>query len=167
MSKKKIKFARAVAGLGVFLSLLAGCAVKLKYASKGLKQSRGKVCFHNNCFKVELAATPEQRARGLMFKRDLPYQEGMLFLFDKEDRHSFWMKNTFVPLDIIWINKDKRVVFIKKNAQPCRGDLCSSISPDRKAMYVLELNSGVSDTIGLKAADKVTISLFPQPHKNN
>lgn len=161
MSKKKIKFARVVAGLGVFLFLLAGCAVKRKYAPEGLKQPQAEVCFHNHCFKVGLAATPEQRARGLMFKRDLPYQEGMLFLFDKEDRHSFWMKNTFVPLDIIWIDKDKRIVFIKKNAQPCLQDLCPSISPDRNAMYVLELNSGVSDAIGLRAADKVTINLFP------
>ena len=65
-----------------------------------------KVCFQDNCFNVELVATPGERAKGLMFRRSLGYKQGMLFVFEDESIHSFWMKNTFIPLDIIWLNID-------------------------------------------------------------
>ena len=119
-------------------------------------QSRPKrVCFKENCFSVELALTPEERAYGLMFREHLNKDEGMLFVYEEERKYSFWMKNTVIPLDMIWINNDKEVVFIAKNVQPCRQDSCPVIYPDRKALYVLELNAGLSDDINLKVGDKM------------
>jgi len=143
----------------LLLSLLTGCAAGQECGPEYLKPPQGKVCFNKDCFSVELAVTPQQLAQGLMYRKCLPYNKGMFFLFGQEDKYGFWMKNTLIPLDIIWINKDGSIVFIKKNAQPCKEDLCPSISPRGKAMYVLELNAGVCDDIRLKIGDRVTLML--------
>ncbi len=126
----------------------------------GARRKQNKVCIKNNCFYVELAARPSERARGLMFRKQLAYNKGMLFLFEEEKQHSFWMKNTYIPLDILWIDKDKKIVFIKKKAEPCGEDLCQSIAPDKKARYVLELNAGVADDTGLNIGDTVVFHLI-------
>jgi len=115
-----------------------------------------RVCFEEDCFYVELAQTPEQRNRGLMFRNKLEENRGMLFVFDHEGVYSFWMKNTFIPLDIIWLNENKEVVYIEKNAQPCLEDKCPSFKPDKEAKYVLEINGGMVDKIGLKLGDYLT-----------
>jgi hypothetical protein len=104
---------------------------------------------------VELATTPEDRARGLMFRKHLDDDRGMLFIFEEENVYPFWMKNTFIPLDILWINSKKEIVFIHRDAQPCRMDPCPVINPGKKALYVLELKEGSSDKIGLVEGDKV------------
>lgn len=114
------------------------------------------VCFGDKCFMVEVADTPEGRAEGLMFRESLEPDKGMLFVFDQESEYGFWMKNTIIPLDIIWINSDGEVVFISKETQPC-DESCPSIRPDRRAKYVLELNAGVSDEIGLGIGDEIKI----------
>ena len=106
-------------------------------------------------FTVEVSRTSEETSKGLMFREHLPHNKGMLFIFQDEKVRPFYMKNTIIPLDIIWIDKDKKIVFIKANAQPCAKDPCPSIYPDKKAMYVLELNAGVSDDIGLEIGDEV------------
>jgi uncharacterized membrane protein (UPF0127 family) len=114
-----------------------------------------RVCFKNNCFEVELVTTPAQRERGLMFRKYLGRNQGMLFVFKDEDKHIFWMKDTLIPLDIIWIDKNKEAVFIKTNAQPCGQDFCLPMVPDKKAKYVLELNAGTCENIGLNVKDKI------------
>ncbi len=123
-------------------------------------KKEGEVCFKNNCFKVELAVTPEEQEQGLMFRKNLNQDEGMLFVFKEEGEHSFWMKNTLIPLDIIWINQNKEVVFISENTQPCSENHCVSINPDKKAQYVLELKGGRVRDIGLKIGDKMDIKIF-------
>lgn len=123
-----------------------------------LKRDRAEfqqVCFAEHCFEVELAQSPAERAQGLMFRKELAMNRGMLFVFENEAQHSFWMKNTFIPLDIIWLAQGGEVVFIKENAQPCGDDPCLSITADRKAKYVLELNGGVVQGIGLQTGDTV------------
>jgi uncharacterized membrane protein (UPF0127 family) len=117
-----------------------------------------KVCLNNKCFVVEVADTLEKRTKGLMDRESLAQDKGMLFIFDKEEEYSFWMKNTLIPLDIIWINKDKQVVDIEKNVQPCQTDPCLRYSPDQKAKYVLELNAGQSDQAQIKIGDKLTLT---------
>jgi len=129
-------------------------------STAGITHSKQKqVCFKENCFSVELADSLYEHSRGLMFRKQLNLDKGMLFIFKEENKHSFWMKNTLIPLDIIWINKDKKVVFISRNAQPCKKDACPLIPPDKKAQYVLELNGGISDKIGLKVGDKIIFEL--------
>jgi len=114
------------------------------------------VCIGKDCFYVEIADTPEKRNQGLMYRENLDEDRGMLFIFEKEEIYSFWMKNTLIPLDIIWLNENKEVVFIVKNAQPCEEENCPSIKPDKEARYVLEINAGLVDKIGLKTGNYLT-----------
>jgi len=127
-------------------------------------KKEGEVCFKNNCFKVQMAVTVKEQERGLMFRKNLKQDEGMLFVFKEEGEHPFWMKDTLIPLDIIWINQNKEVVFISENTQPCSENHCASINPDKKAQYVLELKGGTSKNIDLRAGDKIdflfTLSLL-------
>ena len=122
------------------------------YGPIGKKEIR----FNNTSFKVETAHTKDERARGLMFREYLPPDSGMLFIFEDERVRSFTMENTHIPLDLIWMNENKRVVFMRKNAQPATGDDFELIRPKYKAMYVLELNAGSIDEIGLRTGDVLT-----------
>jgi len=131
------------------LLLLQGC-------NQAKENQESKVCFGENCFNVEIANTPESRAKGLMFRESLGSDKGMLFVFEKEEVYPFWMKNTLIPLDMIWMDSSNSVVFIAKNATPCKTEICPSISPGKKALYVLEINAGISDKIGIKSGDRAT-----------
>ncbi len=121
--------------------------------------NQNKVCFKKHCFVVELATTAERREQGLMFCESLGFDKGMLFIFPQEQAHSFWMKNTYIPLDIIWINRNKEVVFIKENAQPCLGDNCPIIDPGQAAVYVLEVSAGMTRQIGLEVGEEVSFHI--------
>ena len=99
-----------------------------------------KVCIADKCFRVEIADTNQKRAEGLMYRENLEQGGGMLFIFEKEGFYSFWMKDTLIPLDIVWINKNKEVVHIEKNISPCAKEPCPKYKPSQKAMYVLEIN---------------------------
>ncbi len=114
-----------------------------------------QACFQNHCFDLEIADDAKERARGLMFRESLSSQTGMLFVFAHPDQYSFWMKNTKIPLDIIWLDQEKNVVFIYPDAQPCPSANCPSILPPEKAQYVLELNAGSSQKIGLNVGAKL------------
>jgi len=114
-----------------------------------------KVCIDNSCFKVELASTKEQQIKGLMFREKLAEDFGMLFIYEKEDFYSFWMKNMKFPLDIIWANKNKKIVSIKKNIPPCQSEKCSGYKPLQKAMYVLEVNAGLTDKLNIKIGNNL------------
>lgn len=118
---------------------------------------KGTVCFKDNCFDVELAITSEQKRKGLMHREELKEDKGMLFINSEEYICGFWMKNVKFPLDIIWIDKDKKVVFISKNTPSCLKDPCPSVKPDKKAKYVLEIKGGISEKIGLDEGDQLDI----------
>ncbi len=128
-------------------------------SSAEANKKQNQICFKNDCFSVELAQTIEEQAHGLMFRESLKSDEGMLFIFQNETKHSFWMKNTLVPLDIIWIDGSQKVVFINKNTLPCQIKECQAIDPMENAKYVLELNSGIADKIGLSVGDEMNIDL--------
>jgi len=114
------------------------------------------IVINNNTIIAEVANTPAKRAEGLMFRDYLGENEGMLFVFDNEDYHSFWMLNTKIPLDIIWINEDKRIVDIERNLQPCSSN-CPLYSPDEKALYVLEVNANYTFENDIKVGDEVEL----------
>jgi len=122
-------------------------------------EKQSQVCFRNYCFYVELSKTPEELSSGLMFRERLDDNRGMLFIFETEGDYPFWMKNTLIPLDIIWLNKNKEVVFISENAQPCKEDPCPSIEPHKDAKYVLEINGGLSQKLGFKIGDKINFNI--------
>jgi len=88
---------------------------------------------------VELAETNQEKKKGLMFRDELAENQGMLFIFNQEGKHSFWMKNTKIPLDIVFINKDLEIVDLLR-ADPCNEEPCKSYIPKKEALYVLEVN---------------------------
>lgn len=117
-----------------------------------------KVCFNQNCFSVELAKTEAEREKGLMNRKQLDKNSGMLFIFNKEGIYPFWMKDTLIPLDMIWIDGNSVVVFIAKNVQPCKSLICPIMNPKIGAKYVLEVNAGISKELGIKVGDTAKLS---------
>ncbi|HXG78751.1 MAG TPA: DUF192 domain-containing protein [Methyloceanibacter sp.] len=115
-----------------------------------LKTDSGEHRFH-----VELADTNEERALGLMYRRSLPEDGGMLFLYDRPRPATMWMKNTLIPLDMIFIAADGTVHRIESETEPFSTALISS---EGDVLAVLEINAGQARKIGLKRGDKV---LFP------
>ena len=108
-------------------------------------------------YEVEVAATPRARARGLMFRRSLAPRAGMLFDFGTDQVASMWMKNTFIPLDMVFADRDGVVRGIARNARPRSLDPISSRIPVRA---VLELNGGEAERIGLSAGDRLRHPVF-------
>jgi uncharacterized protein len=104
---------------------------------------------------IEIADTPAKRERGLMHRTFLKESAGMLFVFDKPGLYSFWMKNTLIPLDIIWINEDKKIVHIAYNFQPCFVSKCPTVKSSTEALYVLEVNGGWVKRNNVKVGDLV------------
>ena len=107
---------------------------------------------------VEIAATGTEREIGLMHRTSLAPNSGMLFVFPSDATQRFWMKDTLIPLDMVWIDSQKRVIHIEKNAAPCpviRRE-CPSYGPDAPARYVLELSSGAADRLGIKPGTNLT-----------
>jgi len=92
--------------------------------------------------RLELALTEQERALGLMFRDTLPADQGMLFVFDQDAVYPFWMKNTIIPLDMVWLDGHGGVVFVRANVSPCHSDPCPSYAPTKPARAVLELNAG-------------------------
>jgi uncharacterized membrane protein (UPF0127 family) len=95
-------------------------------------------------YKVELARTPEETTQGLMYRESLAPRTGMLFLFADASVRPFWMKNTMIPLDIIWMDADGRVVFISADTPPCKADPCPTYDPGVPARNVLEIAGGMA-----------------------
>jgi uncharacterized membrane protein (UPF0127 family) len=142
---------------------LAFAAVLLMFlfpgtANNNPAQNQNRVCFQQNCFTVELALTPEQQVQGLMNRQTLGNDSGMLFVFPQEGIYPFWMKDTLIPLDMIWMDSNGTVVFIGKDEQPC-GMVCPSINPGVQAKYVLEVNAGTVDRIGLTIGSRMTLDI--------
>jgi uncharacterized protein len=113
-----------------------------------------KICFKENCVSLEIADTDISRSRGLMFRAALPEKSGMLFVFPEEGIYGFWMKNTKIPLDMIWLDKDFKVVEIKSFVPVCVSDDCPVYDPKVAAKYVLEVNAGFSGLYQIKTGDK-------------
>jgi len=121
----------------------------------GCRQSSSRqVCLGEVCLRAQLADSAPKRQQGLMFRKSLPEKEGMLFVFDQEAPHAFWMKNMYIPLDIIWISQDKRIIDIKTNNPPCQGQ-CENIVPCGPARYVLEVSSGFVNRNAIKVGEQV------------
>jgi uncharacterized membrane protein (UPF0127 family) len=104
--------------------------------------------------RVEVAKTPEERSHGLMGRKHLGKDEGMLFIFETEDYHGFWMKDTLIPLSIAFIDKDGRIVWIT-DMKPLT---LNSHVPPKPILYALEMNKGWFSSCGIKVGDAVRFS---------
>jgi uncharacterized membrane protein (UPF0127 family) len=113
---------------------------------------------------AELAVTPAQRAQGLMFRDRIDADQGMLFVFDEEEINSFWMLNMKFPIDILWLDRNRRVVHIEASVPPCPKEPCPSYPTPSPAMYVLELQSGAAAAHKIKLGERMEFVL-PKPLK--
>jgi uncharacterized membrane protein (UPF0127 family) len=91
---------------------------------------------------AEVMVKDEDRAMGLMFRPSLPADRGLLFLFEDLDFHGIWMKNCRFPIDIVWLDEERRVVHLAEAVPPCKADPCPVYQPMKKAAYVVEINAG-------------------------
>lgn len=137
--------------LGLVLLLLFNPLAKKETLKAKLGQS---------ILNLEVSDTSEEKTKGLMFRNTMGENNGMLFIFDNADSRSFWMKNTHMSLDIIWLDSDAKVLGVKKNAIPCR-DLdrtqqnCPLYRSQEKVKYVLEVNAGWFDKNNIKVKDSL------------
>ncbi len=108
-------------------------------------------------YALEIARTPEEQTQGLMYRESLPANTGMIFLFTDGGAHHFWMKNTMIPLDIIWMDGDGKVLFVSANTPPCKSDPCPTYGPEAPASTVLEIAGGLAGKEGVKAGAVLTL----------
>jgi len=120
-----------------------------KHGSLKIETKNGRVLLD-----VEIADTEPKREHGLMFRRELPENQGMIFLFDAEQQITMWMKNTYIPLDMVFIGDDWRIVHIAHDAEPLSTDIIASVHP---ASRVLEIAGGQAKKLGLADGDMVSL----------
>ncbi len=149
----------------LFLALLFGGAIEFQ-PSTGLAQAQNLFgrstlavisATGRHQFNIEVAATPSQRSQGLMWRRSLAPNAGMLFDFDAPEPVTMWMKNTYIGLDMLFIGDDGRIVNIARNTTPHSLAMISSLGPVRA---VLELAAGTAERLGLRAGDRIEHGLF-------
>jgi len=111
---------------------------------------------------AEIADTPQKRATGLMYRDHLKKDHGMLFIFSEPQAWTFWMKNTKIPLDLIWMDGKKRVIYIERNVPICTrtDDSCPQYRPNDDAVFVLEIAGGTVDGYKIEKGSKLQ---FAQP----
>ena len=116
---------------------------------ESVKFPMGTIMIDDVPLQVQIADSEPRRIRGLMFQDQLPYDQGMIFVFEKPGLYSLWMLNMQFSLDMIWFDQDGKIVHIEKDVPPCKTPLeiaaCQSIIPDEEAVYVLEVTSGFID----------------------
>lgn len=114
---------------------------------------RGSVALDGKVLEVQIADTDLRRKSGLMFQEQLPYDQGMLFIFDELGSYSMWMRNMQFPLDMIWFDADGKVVHIEEDVPPCKTALetatCPSTGTNKEALYILEVTAGYVAEFGV------------------
>ena len=116
-----------------------------------------KVCFEDtkDCFWVDVVDNVEGRQNGLMDVKFLGGKEGMLFVFPETGNYSFWMKNTLIELDIVWVNSEKKVAYIEHSALPCLVENCEIYNPEVESKYVLEVRGGRMNELGIVIGEEI------------
>jgi uncharacterized membrane protein (UPF0127 family) len=129
------------------LCLVAGCATAGDGSWVELKGKR---------FIVEVADDAAERQRGLMFRDEMAADHGMVFIHDFEEPQAYWMKNTHIPLDIFYFDHARKLVSVQQRVPACSaGDNCPPFASEGPALYVLELNAGLAEQLGVKAGDEL------------
>ncbi|MFQ5440124.1 MAG: DUF192 domain-containing protein [Nitrosopumilaceae archaeon] len=122
---------------------------------------RGTIKIDDTVLEVQVADNESRRIRGLMFQDQLPYDQGMIFVFNESGVYSLWMLNMQFSLDMIWFDKDGAVVHIEKDIPPCKTPTeimaCQSVVPSGEALYILEVTSGFVDKFNVSKDSRLTI----------
>lgn len=152
------RLASAFMALFLCLASVAGAGEKFDTQPLTIVTKNGK----SHAFTVELAVTPRQREQGLMNRREMAPDHGMLFAFGETRQVFMWMKNTYLPLDMLFIGKDGKVRSIKENARPLDESIIDSKGP---IDYVLELNGGTVKRLGIRTGNRVQNALMEKLRK--
>lgn len=118
-----------------------------------------RACIHDHCIDLLIAKDDTTRTKGLSDRPSLALNEGMLFIFQEPSDQPFWMPDMRFPIDIIWLDQNKKIVFMVPDAQPCpsRND-CPTIDPKKEALYVLEVNAGFAKKYNIKVGDNIILN---------
>jgi len=136
-------------------ALAVGCARSA--SSEPPDRPASKLTIGTAALHVEVAATPEARARGLMGRTELPSDQGMAFVFGQPTTGRFWMKDTLIPLSIAFWDERNRLVAIL-DMQPCRADPCPTYGPDQPYVGAVEVNLGYFEDHGIEVGDQVELT---------
>lgn len=145
-----------IMAVAAVLFLLGGVALKIWLAGAPQETHQGEgmptaqVVLNGHAYTVEVAKTRAQITRGLMHRPHLADDRGMLFLGERPQPISFWMKNTLIPLDIIFLDDQWKVVGLHSNVPPCEADPCPAYPSPGPAMHVLEINAGQAKALGVE-----------------
>lgn len=131
----------------------------LLFSTASCGSDEPRVRLQGEWFTVELATDDQERSMGLMFREEMADDHGMLFIFPTENWRSFWMKNTRIPLDIFYFDDELKLVSVSENTPPCRTERCPSYPSKGPARYVLELNAGKAQQLGVKPGDVLELDL--------
>jgi uncharacterized membrane protein (UPF0127 family) len=116
-------------------------------------------------YRVEIAATPDTRAQGLMFRESLAADRGMLFLFPSPSVEGFWMKNCNFPIDIVWMDSNRKVIFVNPHTPPCKEDPCPTYGPKTESLFVLEIPDGAAAKEKIAPGAVLKFENIPPPPK--
>lgn len=144
------------ASIALFCSLIlasmAGACADAP-ANPAPASSKPAVVLNSHLVSVEIAADDASRAHGLMDRTSMPEDHGMLFVFPNSAVQTFWMKDTLIPLDMLFLDTHRRIVTVLQNVSPCKADPCPIYPSTQPARYVLELNGGVAAKLGVREGD--------------
>ena len=135
----------------------AGVALSLSLVACARTPATPNVELKNQTFSIEIADNDVAREHGLMDRTQMDTDHGMLFVFDDDTPRAFWMKNTRIPLDMLFFDADRHLVSVQHNVPPCTVDPCPAYSSGAPARYVLELNGGQASKLGLNTGEELTI----------
>ncbi|AGY60624.1 DUF192 domain-containing protein [Gloeobacter kilaueensis] len=157
-----IRLCHQTVGLGLVIALsAAGCAAQ----EMGRPQSlpiEAQVAFRTQAIRLEVARSPQQQATGLMFRTELPTDQGMIFLFNPPRPVAFWMRNTLIPLDMIFAFKG-RVIDVARDVPPCKSETCPTYGPSdpfARIDQVIELNAGTASKLQIKPGDQLKVEFI-------
>lgn len=144
-------------------SALSGTQARAEEPEQVFDARRAEVVFPKGRVVIaEIADTPVRMQYGYMFRKEVGAGEGMIFVHPVAGFHSMWMKNTLVPLDMVWMDADFKVVHVERSVSPCGKDPCPAYGPLRRANYVLEVQGGSIAPDQLAIGDRMKVS-FPRP----
>ena len=150
-----------IAAAAVIVGVIGIWSIPSDIKLESVEFPRGTIMLDGMALEVQVADTEPRRVRGLMFQEQLPYDQGMIFVFDNPAPYSLWMLNMQFSLDMIWFDGDGNVVHIERDIPPCKTTIetvtCQSVAPQADAMYILEVTSGFVDMFNITHDSKLDI----------
>ena len=150
-----------IAAAAVIVGIIGIYSIPSDSKLESVEFPRGTIKVDDNVLEVQIADDESKRIRGLMFQEELPYDQGMIFVFDESGVYSLWMLNMQFSLDMIWFDEQGNVVHIETDIPPCETPTeimaCQSIVPSGEAKYILEVTAGFVDQFGITKDSKMEI----------